>query len=134
METQPIRMTNRLRNQLRATSWITGICLLLTPSAWLLAQESFFSFSYNGPTTLFVDQNCSSRLQGNVPNPVVSSTVGANITLSQFNPVASGFNYNDLFTAGTTAHVFWDVADDQGHAHTFEYFIFLQTTFHLLLI
>lgn len=117
-------MTNRLRNQLRAISWITGICLLFTPSAWLFAQQSFFNFSYNGPTTLFVDQDCSSKLQGNVPNPVVSSTVGANIILSQFNPVASGFNYNDLFTVGTTAHVFWDVADDQGHAHTFEYFIF----------
>jgi gliding motility-associated-like protein len=109
---------------MRAKSWITGLWLLLTPTALLLAQPGFFNFSYNGPTTLFVDQDCTSKLQGNVPNPVVTSTVNANIILSQFNPVASGFNYNGTFIAGEVAHVFWDVADDQGHAHTFEYFIF----------
>ncbi|MBL7806227.1 MAG: gliding motility-associated C-terminal domain-containing protein [Saprospiraceae bacterium] len=116
-------MTNRLRNPMRAKSWIAGLCLFLLPTAWLLAQPAFFNFSYNGPTTLYVDQGCTSMLQGNVPNPVVSSTVGANIILSQFNPVLSGFTYNGLFTAGSVAHVFWDVADDQGHSNTYEYFI-----------
>ena len=81
-ETQPVRMTNRLRNPMRAKSWITGLWLLLTPTALLLAQPGFFNFSYNGPTTLFVDQDCTSKLQGNVPNPVVTSTVNANIILS----------------------------------------------------
>lgn len=122
-ETQPVRMINRLRNLLRAKSLIAGLCLFLVPTAWLLAQPSFFNFSYNGPTTLYVDQNCTSMLQGNVPNPVVTSTVNANIILSQFNPILSGFTYNGLFTAGSVAHVYWDVADDQGHFHTYEYFI-----------
>ena len=62
-------------------------------------------------------------LQGNVPDPVVTSTVGATITMSMFDPVASGFQYNDFFTAGTTAHVFWFVKDNMGHSYTYEYFI-----------
>lgn len=97
---------------------------MLFPAAALQAQQSFFNFSYNGPDTLYVGPTCSSMLQGNVPNPVVTSTVGANIITSVFDPVASGFQYDDIFTEGTVAHVFWFVEDDAGHSYTFEYFIF----------
>ena len=116
-------MINRLRNFLRATSLGIGFCLLFLPTDWLLAQPDFFNFSYNGPTTLPVGPTCSSMLQGNVPDPVVSSTVGANITMSMFDPVASGFQYDDLFTVGGVAPVHWFVKDDAGHSHIFEYFI-----------
>ena len=100
-----------------------GLLLFFLPNVWLRAQPSFFNFSYTGPTTLSVGPTCSSMLQGNVPNPVVSSTVGATITMSMFDPVASMFQYNDLFTSGTTAHVYWFVKDDAGRSFTYEYFI-----------
>jgi len=100
-----------------------GLCLFLLPNTWLKAQPDFFNFSYNGPTTLTVGANCNSMLQGNVPNPVVTSTMGFNITMSMFDATASGFQYNDLFTAGTIAHVYWFVKDDMGHSYTYEYFI-----------
>lgn len=122
-ETQPVRMTNRLRILLRATTFLAGFCFLFIFPARLSAQPSFFNFSYNGPDSLLVGPTCSSMLQGNVPDPVVTSTVGATITMSMFDPIASGFQYNDLFTSGTTAHIFWFVKDNAGHSHTFEYFI-----------
>ena len=116
-------MINRLRKFLRATPFCVGFCLLMLPTAWLQAQPDFFIFNYNGPSSLSVGPTCSSMLQGNVPNPVVTSTMGFPITMSMFDPVASGFQYNDLFTSGTIAHVFWFVKDNMGHSHTYEYFI-----------
>ncbi|MFN0213362.1 MAG: hypothetical protein ACKVT2_03835, partial [Saprospiraceae bacterium] len=116
-------MINRLQKLLRALPYCVGFCLLLQPGSSLVAQPDFFNFSYNGPSTLSVGPTCSSMLQGNVPDPVVSSSMGYNITMSMFDPVASGFQYSDLFTTGTIAHVFWFVKDDMGHSHTYEYFI-----------
>ena len=116
-------MTNRLRQFLRALPCYVGLCLFLLPNTWLKAQPDFFNFSYNGPTSLSVGPTCSSMLQGNVPNPVVTSTMGFPITMSMFDATASGFQYNDLFTAGTVAHVYWFVKDNMGHSYTYEYFI-----------
>jgi len=116
-------MTNRLHKLLRATPFYVGLCFFMLPTAWLKAQPDFFNFSYNGPTILSVGPTCSSMLQGNVPNPVVTSSMGFIITVSMFDPVASGFQYNDLFSSGTFAHVFWYVEDNAGHSHTYEYFI-----------
>jgi gliding motility-associated-like protein len=99
------------------------LCLFLLPAVQLKAQPSFFNFSYNGPTSLPVGSNCTSKLQGNVPDPVVTSTIGATITMSMFDPVASGFQYGDAFTAGSNPKVFWFVKDNAGHSHTYEYFI-----------
>ncbi len=116
-------MTNRLHKLLRATPFCVGLCLFMLPSAWLKAQPDFFNFSYTGPTTLFVGPTCNSMLQGNVPNPVVTSPMGFPITMSMFDTVASGFQYNDLFSSGTVAHVYWFVKDNMGHSYTYEYFI-----------
>ncbi len=116
-------MLNRLHTFFRVVSFCIGLCLAVLPSAWLKAQPSFFNFSYNGPSSLPVGPTCSSMLQGNIPDPIVSSKIGATITMSMFDAVAAGFQYNDLFTAGTTAHVFWFVKDNMGHSNTYEYFI-----------
>jgi gliding motility-associated-like protein len=99
------------------------LCLFLLPTAQLKAQPSFFNFSYNGPTSLPVGPGCLSKLQGNVPDPVVTSTIGATITMSMFDPIASGYQYNALFTAGDNPKIFWFVKDNAGHSHTYEYFI-----------
>lgn len=116
-------MINRLRKQYQVFTLCIGICLAQFSAQEVLAQPDFFNFSYNGPTSVPVGPTCSAMLQGTVPDPVVSSTMGFLITSSMFDATASGFLYSDLFTAGTTAHVFWFVADNMGHSHTFEYFI-----------
>jgi hypothetical protein len=123
LETQPVRMTNRLRKILRALPFCVGLFLCLLPTTRLSAQPDFFNFNYNGPDTLSVDINCSTMLQGNIPNPVVTSTMGFTIITSMFDAVSAGFQYNDLFTSGTVAHVYWFVEDNMGHSHTYEYFI-----------
>lgn len=116
-------MTNRLPKFLRATPFCVGLFLFCLPTTWLQAQPDFFNFSYNGPTTLFVGPTCSSMLQGNVPDPVVSSTMGFPITMSMFDSGASGFPYDFTFSNGTMAHVYWFVKDNMGHSHTYDYFI-----------
>lgn len=123
LKTQPVRMTNRLRIFLRALPFCAGLFFCLLPTARLSAQPDFFNFNYNGPDTLSVDINCNAMLQGNIPNPVVTSTMGFTIITSMFDAVAAGFQYNDLFTSGTVAHVYWYVEDNMGHSHTYEYFI-----------
>ncbi|MFN0036436.1 MAG: hypothetical protein ACKVUS_15330, partial [Saprospiraceae bacterium] len=117
-------MTNRLPKSFQAKDLSIAFCLFFLPAACLQAQPDFFNFSYNGPDSLTVDIGCSSMLQGNVPNPVVTPKFGgAIITMSMFDPVASGFPYDFMFTSGTVAHIFWFVKDDLGHSHTFEYYI-----------
>lgn len=117
-------MTTGLRKFLRIFSCCLGLLLSLIGFSRLNAQSSFFSFSYNGPDSLAVGANCTSMLQGNIPNPVVTSTIGATITTSVFDITASGFPFNQSFVGGETAHVFWLVEDNMAHAYTFEFFVF----------
>jgi gliding motility-associated-like protein len=117
-------MTNRLRKSLRTFSCCVGLLISLTCFSRLNAQSSFFTFNYNGPDTLVVGVGCTNALQGSIPNPIVSSTIGATIITSMFDVAQSGFAYNATFIAGEIAHVYWLVEDNMGHAFTFEYFIF----------
>ena len=117
-------MTNRLHEKLWTYTYCAGILLFLACNPRLAAQPGFFNFNYPGPDTLAVGPDCNLSLQGNIPNPTVTSTIGANIITSQFDAVNSGFAFSDLFSAEETAHVFWFVEDDMGHSHTFEFFIF----------
>lgn len=125
-------MTNRLRKTRRAKPGF--YLLLLVISGVLLSEEGgaqpgFFNFNYPGPTHIPVDTtSCTNVLAGNMGTPVVTSTIGATITLSQFDPVASGFPLNAPWNFGETAQVFWNVADDQGHSATFSFFVFFVDT------
>lgn len=123
-------MVNRLRSIPPAKP---GLYILLFLSVFLgahaAAQPAFFNFSYPGPTHIPVDTtSCTNVLAGNMGTPIVTSTIGANITLSQFDPVASGFNLNTPWNFGETARVFWNVADDQGHSAQFSFFVFFVDT------
>jgi len=123
-------MANRLRKFWRPT---TAFCLLLWSwTLWvgpLCAQPGFFNFNYPGPTHIPVDTNtCTNILNGNIGTPIVSSTVGANIVLSQFDSVASGFGLNAPWNFGETAILFWKVADDQGRSATFSFAVFFVDT------
>ena len=116
-------MTNRLRSTLRILFYCVGLLITLANTTRLAAQPGFFNFNYNGPDSIIVGVDCNKALQGNIPNPIVTSTIGATITMSMFDDVASGFPFNQLFTAGETAHVYWFVKDNMGHSHSFEFFI-----------
>lgn len=117
-------MINRLRKKLWTFTYCAGLLLALTCPSRLLAQPGFFNFNYPGPDTLAVGVDCNLALQGNIPNPTVTSTIGATIITSIFDEPSSGFPFNQLFGAGETAHVFWFVEDNMGHSHSFEFFIF----------
>ncbi len=122
-------MSNRLREicWLKTGSYLVFFKMFLVES--LLAQPGFFNFSYPGPTHIPVNPStCTNVLQGNIGTPIVTSTIGANITLSEFNPTASGFNLNAPWNFGETAQLFWNVADDQGHSAIFSFFVFFVDT------
>ena len=116
-------MTNRLRKLLRTIFYCVGFLFSIACIQPLNAQAGFFNFNYNGPDSLAVGVNCNLALQGNIPNPVVTSTIGAVIITSAFDATASGFPYNQLWIANEVAHVYWFVEDNMGHAHTFEFFV-----------
>lgn len=122
-------MVNRLRNTRRAKPGLYILFLGILLAGALPAQPVFFNFNYPGPTHIPVDTtSCTNILAGNIGTPIVTSTVGANIILSQFDSVASGFTLNAPWNFGETAQLFWNVADDQGHSATFSFFVFFVDT------
>ncbi|MCS7035757.1 MAG: gliding motility-associated C-terminal domain-containing protein [Saprospiraceae bacterium] len=122
-------MANRLRNTRRAKPGFFLFFFWFLLAGWLPAQPGFFNFNYPGPTHIPVDTtSCTKVLAGNIGTPIVTSTVGANIVLSQFDPVASGFNLNAPWNFGETAQLFWNVADDQGRTAQFSFFVFFIDT------
>ncbi len=116
-------MANRLRKTLRAIPYICGICLCLLPAQLLVAQSSFFNVPPLTVVPISVGANCMATLQGNLTPPVVTSTSGANITVSMFDEAASGFTLNTMWALGQGFTVKWHVEDDQGHSYTFNYVI-----------
>lgn len=100
------------------------------------AQQGFFSFNYPGPNVIIVSPpNCTNILAGNIGTPVVSATnPGAVLTLSAFDPDTSGFQLTDPWNYGETAHLYWEVADNQGHTAWFEFFVSFSDTTHPVIV
>ncbi len=122
-------MANRLRNTFRAKPGFYAFFWSVFAAGPLLAQPGFFNFNYPGPVNIPVDTTtCTNVLAGNIGTPIVTSTIGANIILSQFDSVASGFSLNAAWNFGETAQLFWNVADDQGHSAQFSFFVFFVDT------
>ena len=123
-------MANRLRMASQVMlGFITVISWITLPGS-VAAQQGFFNFNYPGPDTIIINPaTCSNALSGNIGTPTVSSKFGYTITLSAFDPVASGFQLTDPWSYNNIAQVFWQVADNQGHTALFEFFInFVDTT------
>lgn len=99
-----------------------AILLALCTMTGLRAQSGFFNFSPPVPNTRSVGPLCSATFQ-TAPTPTVTSAVGATITVSQFDPVNSGFSITDGFVAPATVLAYWYVEDDQGHSFSFPYTI-----------
>ena len=86
------------------------------------AQPGFFTFTYPGPVNIAVDSNCSASVSGNIGTPVVTSTIGATITTSAFDPAASGYSFTDQWSAPlNNLIVVWMVADNMGHSANFSF-------------
>ncbi len=115
-------MRNRLRIPPRALPVLLAVAFLATIGR-SNAQQSAFTFSYPGPNILAAGPNCSVALAGNVGMPIVNSTIGATITLSQFDPDMSGFQFTDEWTPGAMLVVWWQVGDNQGNSAFFNFVI-----------
>jgi gliding motility-associated-like protein len=100
--------------------------LTLVFTTQLHSQASFFQFNYPGPDTIAAGTSCNAILQGAMGTPMVTSTSGATIILSQFNAAATGFGLSSPLAANTTYTIHWNVADNQGHTFTFTFPIRIQ--------
>ncbi|MCW5924786.1 MAG: gliding motility-associated C-terminal domain-containing protein [Saprospiraceae bacterium] len=103
-----------------------GLCLFVCDFNGLQAQQGFFNFTPPSPSVYPVlpYPDCAQTLAGAGVMPTVSSNIGAVITASVFDSVASGFSPNDLWTAPTlNLIVVWYVADNQGHTANFTFSI-----------
>ncbi|MBK9336512.1 MAG: hypothetical protein IPM98_07950 [Lewinellaceae bacterium] len=123
-------MINRLRMTWRVMLGFCTVLVWIALPGGVVAQQGFFNFNYPGPNTIIINPaTCSDTLAGNIGTPIVTSTVGATITLSAFDPVASGFQLTDPWSYNNVAHLYWQVADNQGRSATFEFFVnFVDTT------
>ncbi len=119
-------MTNRFNKLLRSLPVLVGSGLLFFLPIGLYAQVDKFNFNYSGPTTVSAGASCSRTLASAiVPLPTVTSTVGANITMSMQDPTETTDNYgfNVPITAPNAISVGWLVKDDQGHQAHFYFTI-----------
>ncbi|MBK7936182.1 MAG: hypothetical protein IPJ82_03515 [Lewinellaceae bacterium] len=96
------------------------ICLVIFPSFGLKAQ---FTFTPPANTIFPVGPLCSQSVAGANPIPTINATTpGAFITVSQFDPVASGFPATDLWTAPTLNLIIeWHVEDNLGNTANFNF-------------
>jgi gliding motility-associated-like protein len=95
------------------------ISVILLSAKTINAQAGFFNFT-SPPDEIGVLSNCFGAVSSGIPPVVTPTTPGATITLSQFSP-SNSFAFSDQFPLGTTLLVKWDVADNVGHSHTFEF-------------
>lgn len=116
-------MINRLLQGIWSLLLIVSFDFLSAPSDRLVAQTSFFNFTPPTNLTLAVGNDCATSLAaGGLGMPVVTSTIGANVIINQFDPVASGYLYTDLWPAPyNNLVVVWKVGDNQGHVANFSF-------------
>jgi gliding motility-associated-like protein len=95
------------------------ISVILLSAKTINAQAGFFNFT-SPPINVGVLPNCFGAVSSGIPPVVTPTTPGATITLSQFSP-SNSYAFSDQFPLGTLQVVKWDVADNAGHAHTFEF-------------
>ncbi|MCB9356078.1 MAG: gliding motility-associated C-terminal domain-containing protein [Lewinellaceae bacterium] len=113
-------MTNRLHRHFLAVPALLVFCFSIFPFLGLIAQPGFFNFTPPAQTTINVGPTCSASMADSLALPTVTSTVGANITMSMLDTSMVMWEYDDLWTAPTLNIVVpWLVKDDQGHMHTF---------------
>ena len=106
-------MTNRLPNDARTAVFCAVFAFFLLHTIGLHAQP--FTFSYPGPTVIGLGPNCETTLADKLGTPEVVSTIGATITMSMFDSVATGFGLYSPLPMGMH-NIRWLVKDDQGNS------------------
>ncbi len=117
-------MTSRLH-------WTYQVILLLIISflssgSQLRAQE-YFSFSYGGPDTIFVGNDCTAPYTFHGDSIHILSLVNANVSWD-YDYATAGYEYGDLVQAGQTVSMPVPTWDDQSHADTFYFDIYFADT------
>lgn len=111
-------MTNRLPNDTRKAVYCAAFALFFISINGAFAQP--FTFSYPGPTTIGVGPGCDTYLANQLGTPTVSSNIGATITMSMFDSVATGYGLYSPLPVGMHT-VRWMVKDDQGNSATYSF-------------
>jgi gliding motility-associated-like protein len=97
--------------------------LLLSLGNLLFGQT--FIFNYDGPDTLFVDDNCQVVLDwGHPDQPTVSSGIGANIDSFYIYEISNDYEINEMVEAGLSIDVTYKAVDDQGNSAFFTFTLY----------
>lgn len=114
-----------MQNRLPIISHLFFAALFLVASSSLQAQ---FVFSYDGPTTIYLNNDCEAVVDFMGQDPVLTSSDGANIVPPSGLDPANLFMPGDIVAGVQTAFFQYLAADDQGNSDTFFFLIdFLDT-------
>jgi gliding motility-associated-like protein len=85
-------------------------------------QAQSFEFDYDGPDTLFVDENCMVPLDwGHPDQPTVTSTIGATIDSFYLYSITDDYELNEMIGAGLNLDITYKAVDDQGNEDFFTF-------------
>lgn len=109
-----------MKNRLHALPFLLVFAACLFTATSMRAQ---FSFSYDGPSTLYLDGNCQAVVDFMGQDPVLSSTDGANIVPPSGLDPANPFMPGEVVQGVQTVIFQYLAADDQGNSDTFSFSI-----------
>lgn len=88
-------------------------------------QAQSFEFNYEGPDTLFVDENCMVPLDwGHPDQPTVSSNIGATIDSFYLFSISDDYELNEMVGSGLSLDITYKAVDDQGNADFFTFTLY----------
>ena len=99
-------------------------CFVLLNITVDTSAQSFFTFTYTGPDTLYVDENCGAVLDwGHPQTPQVEydAPPGGVLLFFDIMSISGGYEIGDTVPAGETVTVTYEALDNQGN---FEFFSF----------
>ncbi len=110
--------------------WLNKVLLPILILFFIAHTPSYaqnFSFSYLGPDSLFVGNDCTAPYQFDGNDIIVASTNGDSVYF-EYDYARAGINYGDPVQAGNSVTMYVPVWDNQGNTDTFTFDIqFLDT-------
>ncbi len=103
-------------------------CVLLFTSGFDILNAQF-QFSYTGPDTLYLNNNCSVQLNWGAPaTPTATSTIGNTITSFELFNISGGFQIGSLIDHETTVEITYKAIDNQLNSAFFTFNIAIEDT------
>lgn len=99
-------------------------CFVLLNISIDISAQALFTFTYSGPDTLYVDENCGAELDwGHPQTPQVEYNAPPGGVLLSFDiwSISGGYDIGDTVPVGETVTVTYEALDNQGN---FEFFSF----------